>query len=322
VERAPHDGVTATPDVERTHGCWYLHLDCVPTSVSTRPRPVRARRAPRTARMQEWLAARRRRRGGSSRCARRALRAAKEWPAAHWAALVDLLAARDVESVLVGAPSERARCLEVAAACRAGALVAAGETSVGELVALLALADAFAGNDSGAMHVAGALGRPTVGIFGSTSPERTSPLGERARCSADRIECSPCLPARTCPSGTTTACPHRAGGGGGGAGSWARSRRTHARRKPAPTRRPSAFHHGEAARRRGLPGRSPLSRPILRIAISSRRASGSLARAAWIRGRLARGEVHARRRKSRCIDPRHGECFAGSQHAGHRHGRR
>jgi heptosyltransferase-2 len=148
--------------------------------------------------MEDWLGAPRRRRGALVALAPGAAYGpAKEWPAAHWTALVDLLAARDVECVLVGAPSERPRCLEVAAACRAGALVAAGETSVGELVALLALADGFAGNDSGAMHVAGALGRPTVGIFGSTSPERTSPLGARTRVFYEHIECSPCL-ARTC----------------------------------------------------------------------------------------------------------------------------
>jgi len=101
------------------------------------------------------------------------------------------------EVVLVGAPGERERCDEIAARSGAGAIVAAGETDVGDLVALLSLADGFAGNDSGAMHVAGALGIPTVGIFGSTRPDRTGPLGPRCRVLYHRIECSPCL-ARTC----------------------------------------------------------------------------------------------------------------------------
>jgi len=192
--------VTAAPDVEHAHEVhWYLHLVRAGLGVDAPAEPVAPDvHAPHRARMQEWLGARRRRQGRLVALAPGATYGpAKEWPAAHWAALIDLLAARDVECVLVGAPSERARCVEVTAACRAGALVAAGETSVGELVALLALADAFAGNDSGAMHVAGALGRPTVGIFGSTSPERTSPLGARTRVFYERIECSPCL-ARTC----------------------------------------------------------------------------------------------------------------------------
>jgi heptosyltransferase-2 len=99
--------------------------------------------------------------------------------------------------VLVGTPAERARCTEIANASRAGAIVAAGETDVGDLVALLSLSQGFAGNDSGAMHVAGALGIPTVGIFGSTDPNRTGPLGPLTRVLYERIACSPCLD-RTC----------------------------------------------------------------------------------------------------------------------------
>jgi heptosyltransferase-2 len=47
------------------------------------------------------------------------------------------------------------------------------------------------------MHVAGALGVPTVGIFGSTDPRRTAPLGPRTRVLQHALECSPCLE-RTC----------------------------------------------------------------------------------------------------------------------------
>ena len=123
---------------------------------------------------------------------------AKEWPANHYARLIDLLAERyGAESVMVGAPGERARCVEIAAASRNGAIVAAGETDIGELLALLALADGFIGNDSGAMHAAAALGRPTAGIFGSTDPFRTGPMGPTARVIWRQLECSPCL-ARTC----------------------------------------------------------------------------------------------------------------------------
>ncbi|MGB6554995.1 MAG: lipopolysaccharide heptosyltransferase II [Candidatus Binataceae bacterium] len=123
---------------------------------------------------------------------------AKEWPANHYARLIDLLAERyGAESVMVGAPGERARCAEIAAASRSGAIVAAGETNLGELLALLALAHGFIGNDSGAMHAAAALGRPTIGIFGSTNPARTGPMGPAARVLWRHLECSPCL-ARTC----------------------------------------------------------------------------------------------------------------------------
>ena len=148
--------------------------------------------------MQDWLAQHRR---GSGRLIALAPGAAygpaKEWPVDRWAGLIDRLSQRHrVESILVGSPAERARCEEVAIAS-GGALVTAGETSVGELVALLSLCDGFAGNDSGAMHVAAALGIPTVGIFGSTSPERTSPLGPQATVVYKPVACSPCLD-RTC----------------------------------------------------------------------------------------------------------------------------
>src|SRR5207237_3484045 len=110
------------------------------------------------------------------------------------ASLIDRLAEMaGAECVLVGAPAERPRSLEIAAASAAGAIVAAGETDVGDLVALLSLSQGFAGNDSGAMHVAGALGIPTVGIFGSTDPDRTGPLGPHTRLLYERIACSPCL---------------------------------------------------------------------------------------------------------------------------------
>ena len=150
--------------------------------------------------MESWLSARRRRAGGAlvALAAGAAYGPAKQWPIEHFAALVDRLAdERGAECVVVGSPGERAMAEQVAAAARHGAIVAAGETDVGSLVALLSLCSAFVGNDSGAMHVAGALGLPTIGIFGSTRPGRTAPLGPRARVVYHGIDCSPCLD-RTC----------------------------------------------------------------------------------------------------------------------------
>lgn len=149
-------------------------------------------------RMRGWLDERRRRSGRLVALAPAAAYGpAKEWPAALWASLADRLADRyGAEAVLVGAPGERARCEEVAARMRAGALVAAGETAVGDLVALLSLCDGFAGNDSGAAHVAGAAGVPTVAVFGSTDPTWTAPLGPKTRVVRHPIACSPCLDRR------------------------------------------------------------------------------------------------------------------------------
>ncbi len=151
-------------------------------------------------RMHEWLAANRKRPGRPifAIAPAAAYGPAKEWPADSYGALIDLLACReDAEVVLVGAPSERVKCEEVAAASKAGAMIAAGHTNIGELIALLSLCDGFIGNDSGCMHLAGALGIPTVAIFGSTNPNRTGPLGPNTRVIYRKLECSPCL-ARTC----------------------------------------------------------------------------------------------------------------------------
>ncbi|MHB8383682.1 MAG: lipopolysaccharide heptosyltransferase II [Candidatus Binataceae bacterium] len=155
---------------------------------------------PQLEKMRAWLTARRMRPDARivALAPGAAFGPAKEWPANHYARLIDILAERyGAESVILGAPDERARCAEIVAASRSGAIVAAGETNLGELVAMLALADGFIGNDSGAMHVAAALGRPTVGIFGSTNPVRTGPMGVAARALWRHLECSPCL-ARTC----------------------------------------------------------------------------------------------------------------------------
>ncbi len=155
---------------------------------------------PHRAGMRQWLAAHRRRPGKPliAIAPAAAYGPAKEWPQQQYSALVDLLAHRfGAECVLVGAPGERAKCAEVARGAKHGAMVAAGETGVGELVAMLSECDGFAGNDSGCMHVAGALGIPTVAIFGSTDPGRTGPLGPRTRVLYRALECSPCL-ARTC----------------------------------------------------------------------------------------------------------------------------
>ena len=155
---------------------------------------------PHRERMREWLAANRKRPGRPlyAIAPAAAYGPAKEWPPDSYGALIDLLARRDdAEVVLVGAPSERTKCEEVAAAAKSDAIIAAGHTNIGELIALLSLCDGFLGNDSGCMHLAGALGIPTVAIFGSTNPDRTGPMGPKTRVIYRQLECSPCL-ARTC----------------------------------------------------------------------------------------------------------------------------
>lgn len=150
--------------------------------------------------MEAWLAVERRRpvKPLIALAPTAAFGSAKEWPATHYAALIDLLAEQhQTECVLIAGPAEQRRCGEVAASSRCGALIAAGATDVGEALALLSLCDGAVGNDSGATHVAAACGIPTVGLYGSTIPERTGIRGPRSTIIYRRIACSPCLQ-RTC----------------------------------------------------------------------------------------------------------------------------
>jgi heptosyltransferase-2 len=111
-------------------------------------------------------------------------------------------AARLGMPVLVfGAQSERALCSEVAAWLAQAKVPAhnlAGETTLREFVDLAAACSVFLTNDSGAMHVASALGVPTVTVFGATDETGTGPTGSLARIVREHVECSPCL-LRECP---------------------------------------------------------------------------------------------------------------------------
>ena len=74
----------------------------------------------------------------------------------------------------------------------------AGKTDLREAIALIARCDLFISNDSGLMHVAAALGIPTVAIFGSTNTVTTAPVGEKTIIVRKEVACSPCLK-KTCP---------------------------------------------------------------------------------------------------------------------------
>ncbi|HXB73409.1 MAG TPA: lipopolysaccharide heptosyltransferase II [Candidatus Acidoferrales bacterium] len=81
---------------------------------------------------------------------------------------------------------------------RGDVLNLAGATSLREFIDLAAACRLFLTNDSGAMHVASALGVPTVAVFGATDDTTTGPTGPRARVIREHAECSPCL-LRECP---------------------------------------------------------------------------------------------------------------------------
>lgn len=125
----------------------------------------------------------------------------KCWPPERHAQLIDELAGRGApRCVLLGAEADRP--LADAIASRTGAPVVdlVGKTTLRELAALLQLADLVVCQDSGPMHLAAALQRPIVALFGPTNPARTGPYCERARVVRRPLECSPCY-GKLCPLG-------------------------------------------------------------------------------------------------------------------------
>ena len=124
---------------------------------------------------------------------------AKRWVPARYAAAGERLArATGARIAILGGRSERPLGEEIAAAMEAPARVLCGETSLGELVGVLARVRLLLTNDSGPMHVAAALGVPVVAVFGPTDWRETGPVGERHRLVREPVHCSPCL-LRECP---------------------------------------------------------------------------------------------------------------------------
>jgi heptosyltransferase-2 len=125
--------------------------------------------------------------------------AARCWPVERFAALADrAIAELDADVALVGSAADRDTAQRIAAAMRCKPVMLAGQTTIGELPGVLRACGAFVGNDSGAMHVAAAVGLPVVGVFGPTDPQATAPLSERMTVVREAVECSPCF-LRECP---------------------------------------------------------------------------------------------------------------------------
>jgi len=125
---------------------------------------------------------------------------AKRWPPRHYVAVARHEVAAGRQVWLLGSKGDAAACGEIEAAVPDGVRNLAGRTSLLDAVDLIALADRVVCNDSGLMHVACALERRVVAVYGSTSPDFTPPLGRRAQVITNPVPCSPCFQ-RECPLG-------------------------------------------------------------------------------------------------------------------------
>jgi heptosyltransferase II len=124
---------------------------------------------------------------------------AKRWLPERFAESArELAAGLNARVALFGSAAERDLCETVAREIGPQAFNLAGQTSLREFIDMAAACRIFLTNDSGAMHIASALGVPTVTVFGSTDDVTTGPTGPLARIVREPVECSPCL-RRECP---------------------------------------------------------------------------------------------------------------------------
>ena len=125
---------------------------------------------------------------------------AKCWPPPRFAELASRLQAQnDADVILFGTAAESAVSNAIAAGMRQPPIDLTGKTAIADLPALLSQCHLFIGNDSGAMHVAAAVGLPVVAVFGPTDPLGTAPVTPHCTIVQEEPYCSPCF-LRRCPT--------------------------------------------------------------------------------------------------------------------------
>jgi len=125
---------------------------------------------------------------------------AKRWPAEHFAEVARHKIDQGWQVWLFGSEKDKADAAQINKACSGFCTDFTGRTSLSEAVDLMSLANAVVSNDSGLMHVAAALDKKIIAIYGSSDPGFTPPLNDKAQIISLNLICAPCFK-RDCPLG-------------------------------------------------------------------------------------------------------------------------
>ena len=125
---------------------------------------------------------------------------AKRWPVPYFAELAQHLRKQGYAVWLVGSSKDKEIGEKITALGNEACRNLCGATDLADAVTLLSCADLVVSNDSGLMHLAAALGRPMLALYGSSSPQFTPPLSDQALVIKLDLPCSPCFK-RVCPLG-------------------------------------------------------------------------------------------------------------------------
>jgi heptosyltransferase-2 len=125
---------------------------------------------------------------------------AKRWPEAYHAAVAQWALAQGWEVWLFGSAKDVQVTQAINQLTENRCLDLGGRTQLSDAIDLMALTSAVVSNDSGLMHLAAALQRPLVAIYGSSDPHHTPPMSDLAKVLYLGLECSPCFE-RVCPLG-------------------------------------------------------------------------------------------------------------------------
>ena len=120
--------------------------------------------------------------------------ALKRWRPERYAKLADwLVAQKRAKIIFVGVDAEMPIIAEIQALMREKSFNIAGKTSLTQLASILQVCQLFIGNDSGPMHLAAAVGIPTIGLYGPGDPGRFGPVGAQCQTLRQKPDCPPCL---------------------------------------------------------------------------------------------------------------------------------